>query len=139
MSARLRDIEVILKNRPGALSDFGEILGAVGVSLEGGGVFTHDSIAVAHFLVGDAETARSALERAGIGPVRIHDVVMLQLDQENPGQLGLVSRRMRDAGVNILVQYSDHDHSLVLIVSDGHYGTCAAIAAEWRRDRGDDA
>lgn len=134
MSERLRDIEVILMNRPGALADFGEILGSVGVSLEGGGVFTHDGIAVAHFLVDDAEAARSALEGAGIGPVHIHDVVMLKLDQETPGQLGSVSRRMRDADVNILVQYSDHDHNLVLVVSEMHFETCAAIATEWKRD-----
>lgn len=46
---------------------------------------------------------------------------------------------MQDADVNILVQYSDHNHSLVLIVSDEHYETCAAIATEWKRDSGHNA
>jgi hypothetical protein len=33
-----------------------------------------------------------------------------------PGQLGLLTRRMAEAGVNIEVLYSDHDHQLILVV-----------------------
>ena len=34
-----RDIAVILPNRPGALSEFGQVLGHAGVSLEGSSRF----------------------------------------------------------------------------------------------------
>ena len=37
MSTHLRDLEVHLPHRPGALADLGQALGAAGVSLEGGG------------------------------------------------------------------------------------------------------
>ncbi|CDG39683.1 hypothetical protein ASAP_1638 [Asaia bogorensis] len=32
-----------------------------------------------------------------------------------PGQLGILTGRMADAGVNIETLYSDHDHQLVLV------------------------
>jgi hypothetical protein len=121
----MRDIEVVLRDGPGALGEFGEVLGRAGVSLEGGGVFG----TVAHFLVEEADRARAALEAAGIGPVSIHDVVTLRLDQGTPGQLGAVARRMGDAGVDIRVQYSDHDGRLILVVDPAHRAAAAAIAS----------
>lgn len=126
-----RDIEVLLPHRPGALAEFGETLGAAGVSLEGGGVFTHDGVGVAHFLVDDADRACAALAARGIGPVLIHDVVTLRLDQDVPGQLGTLARTMAEAGIGILVQYSDHDNRLVLVVAPHQRATCARIAREW--------
>lgn len=126
-----RDIEVQLPHRPGALAGFGETLGAAGVSLEGGGVFTHAGVGVAHFLVDDADRARTALEARGIGPVVVHEVVTLRLDQEVPGQLGTLARTMADAGIGILVQYSDHDNRLVLVVAPHQHAACARLAREW--------
>jgi hypothetical protein len=128
---RLRDIEVALADRPGALATFGEVLGAAGVSLEGGGVFTVNGSAIAHFLVDDADTAVTALTAAGMGPIEVSDPVMLRLDQGTPGQLGLVARRMAEAGVNLRVQYSDHDHNLVLVPDAGHHEVCVAVANAW--------
>jgi hypothetical protein len=129
----LRDIEVLLEDRPGALAELGEVLGAAGVSLEGGGVFGHAGVAVAHFLVADADRATSALEGAGIGPVSASEVVLLRLDQGTPGQLGQVTRLIADAGVNLRVQYSDHDNQLVLVAHAADHELCAAVAARWRR------
>ena len=79
---------MLLADRPGSLAELGEVLGDAGVSLEGGGVFTHRGEAIAHFLVDDAERGRAALDAAGVGPVTIHDVVTTRLDQEVPGQWG---------------------------------------------------
>ncbi len=128
---RLGDIEVLLPDRPGALADFGETLGAAGVSLEGGGLFTHRGCGIAHFLVDDADRARMALEARGIGPVAVHEVVTLRLDQDVPGQLGTLARVMADAGIGILVQYSDHDNRLVLVVAPDQHAACELIAREW--------
>ena len=122
---------MLLADRPGSLAELGEVLGAAGVSLEGGGVFTHRGEAIAHFLVDDAERGRAALDAAGIGPVTIHAVVTTRLDQEVPGQLGAFARAVADAGISILVQYSDHDHRLVLVVPPGQLTECRRIAAGW--------
>ncbi|WP_017592110.1 hypothetical protein [Nocardiopsis potens] len=130
-----RNIGTVLADRPGALAEFGRILGAAGVGLEGGGVFTHGGRAVANFLVDDADLARAELERHGIGPVSVDDVVALRLDQEAPGQLGAFAHRLGEAGIDVLVQYSDHDHRLILVVRPEQYDECRRIAARWDTER----
>ncbi len=126
-----QDIEVVLDNRPGALAALGQVLGQAGVSLDGGGVFSTGATATAHFLVSDASAASSALEQAGISPVHINDVVMVRLDQDTPGQLGLFAQLMGEAGVNITVQYSDHAGNLVIVVDAAQYAECSRLAAMW--------
>lgn len=133
MSTHLRDLEVHLPDRPGALADLGEALGAAGVSLEGGGVFTVDGRAVAHYLVHDGARALRALEEAGLGPAVVRDVVLARLDQEVPGQLGTLARRLGDARVNVLVQYSDHAGNLVLLVADDDAVAARGVVAAWGR------
>lgn len=134
-TAPYRDIAVTLANRAGSLADFGRIIGEAGVSLEGGGVFTHDGTAIAHFLVDDADRARTALAHHGLGPVSISHVVTVHLDQGTPGQLGAFAHRLAEARINILVQYSDHDHRLVLVVAAHQYAACQGIAATWEAQR----
>jgi hypothetical protein len=114
----MKDVCIILDDRPGALADMGEAFGRAGVSVEGGGAWVVDGRGVAHFLVGDGEAARHALTRAGIEVAAVREVVTTRLDQSRPGQLGALTRLMADAGVNIEVLYSDHDHRLVLVVDD---------------------
>lgn len=127
----MKDLEVLLADRPGSLAELGRILGAAGVSLEGGGVFTHRGEAIAHFLVDHAERGRAALEAAGVGPVTVHDVVTTRLDQDVPGQLGAFAGEVARAGISILVQYSDHDHRLVLVVAPGQLAECRRVADGW--------
>ncbi|HKW51536.1 MAG TPA: amino acid-binding ACT domain-containing protein, partial [Candidatus Eisenbacteria bacterium] len=79
----------------------GEALGRGGVSVEGGGVFVVNGVGVAHFLFADAVAARKALEGAGIRVLAEREVLVLRLRQGQPGQLGKISRRMAEAGVNI--------------------------------------
>jgi len=129
----VKDLEIALDNRPGALAEMGEALGRAGVSVEGGGVFVVDGIGVAHFLFADGATARKALTEAGIRVVRERDVLVQRLKQDEPGQLGKIARKMAEAGVNIEVQYSDHGHQLILVVDDFAKGT--AVAEAWRKGR----
>jgi hypothetical protein len=126
------DLEIALDDRPGALAEMGEALGRAGVSIEGGGVFVANGVGVAHFLFHDGPAARAALEAAGIRVVAEREVVMLKLRQGEPGQLGKLARRMAEAGVNIAVQYSDHDHHLVLAVDDLARGR--EVSAQWMYD-----
>lgn len=127
------DLEIALDDRPGALADMGEALGRAGVSVEGGGVFVVNGVGVAHFLFHDGAAARRALESNGIRVLGEAEEVTVRLDQETPGQLGKIARRMADAGVNIRVQYSDHDHQLILVVDDRE--RARVVADEWMRSR----
>jgi len=129
----VKDLTIELENRPGALAEMGEALGRAGVSVEGGGVFVVNGVGVAHFLFADGGAARKALEAAGIRVVAEREVLVLRLHQGQPGQLGKISRRMAEAGVNIEVQYSDHDHQLILVVDDPAKGK--AVSEAWMRER----
>jgi hypothetical protein len=76
----------------------GEALGRAGVSVEGGGAWVVDGRGVAHFLFADGAAARRALEAAGIQVLAEREVLVQRLKQDVPGQLGLLTRRMVDAG-----------------------------------------
>lgn len=130
----MNDVELELEDRPGALAAMGEALGAAGVSVEGGGVFVTGGRGVAHFLFHDGEAARTALEAAGIRVVAVREVVLQRLRQDVPGQLGALTGRMAAAGVNVEVQYSDHDNRLVLVVDDPD--AARRVAREWADEAG---
>jgi len=128
----MKDLSIALDNRPGALAEMGAALGGAGVSVEGGGAWVVDGQGVAHFLFADGTAARKALEAAGIRVLEERDVLVQRLKQDVPGQLGMLTRRMAEAGVNIEVLYSDHDHQLVLVVDDLARGR--EVSEAWSRE-----
>ena len=128
----MKDLAIALEDRPGALAEMGEALGRAGVSIEGGGAWVVGGRGVAHFLFEDGASARSALEAAGIRVLEEREVLVQRLQQAVPGQLGTLTRRMAEAGVNIEVLYSDHEHRLVLVVDDLARGR--EVSDAWARE-----
>jgi hypothetical protein len=128
----MKDLAIALDNRPGALAAMGDVLGRAGISVEGGGVWVVNGNAIAHFLFEDGAPARSVLEAAGIEVLDERDVLIQRLNQAEPGQLGILSLRMAEAGVNIEVLYSDHNHQLILVVDDMEKGR--AVSDAWTRE-----
>jgi hypothetical protein len=129
----MKDLTIALENRPGALAEMGDALGRAGVSIEGGGAFVVYGQGVAHFLFEDGAAARRALEAARIQVLEEREVLVQRLNQTEPGQLGKISRRMAEAGVNIEVLYSDHDHQLILVVDDIAKGR--EVSQAWSSDQ----
>ena len=127
----MRDLAIKLENRPGALAEMGEALGNAGISIEGGGGFVIDNKGIAHFLFEDAVKARKALEKNGIEVIEDREVLIQKLNQEQPGQLGKISRLMAEAGINIEVIYSNHQNQLILVVDDIDKGK--SVSEEWKR------
>jgi hypothetical protein len=127
----MKDLAIALEDRPGALAEMGEALGRAGVSVEGGGAWVVAGNGIAHFLVEDAAAARAALTKAGIKVTAERDILIQRLQQDVPGQLGLLTRRMADAGVNIEVLYSDHQNQLILVVDDPARGR--EVSEAWSR------
>ncbi len=127
----MRDLAIRLENRPGALAEMGEALGNAGVSVEGGGAFVFEGQGIAHFLFEDATSARQALADKGIEVLADREVLVQKLKQDQPGQLGKLSRLMAEAGVNIELLYSDHQNQLILIVDDLEKGR--AVSEAWKR------
>jgi hypothetical protein len=54
----MKDLEIHLENRPGALAEMGEALAKAGISIEGGGTWVAGNTGVAHFLLEATTTAR---------------------------------------------------------------------------------
>ena len=125
------DLTIRLKNHPGALAEMGEALGSAGVSVEGGGGFVYNGSGLVHFLFEDVSAARKVLEEKGIEVLEDNEVLIQKLNQEQPGQLGKISRMMADAEVNIEVVYSDHQNQLILVVDDFEKGK--RVSDQWKK------
>ncbi|MGL4584981.1 MAG: amino acid-binding ACT domain-containing protein [Flavobacterium sp.] len=129
----MKDIEIILENTPGQLAFLGRTLGENGISLEGGGLFTVGNIAIAHFLVEDAEKAKEVLYNVGIEKVFIHDVIIQNLNQEIPGQLGAFCAELAKENINILIQYSDHSNQLIIVPDN--LELARVVSKQWMESR----
>jgi hypothetical protein len=92
-------------------------------------VFSLDGRAVAHFLFRDGDAAAFAAKNAGITVVAIRKPLIRKLKQGTSGQLGAIARALAEAGVNILVQYSDHHNRLVLVCDNEKPAQNATV--EW--------
>lgn len=108
------DISLPVPDGARSLAGIGQVLGAAGVGLEGGGMWSGTS----HYLVGNAAAAVSALDSAGYGPVMVQPVVIAELEADVPGALGFLMMRLAEAGVQLKAQYSDHDNRKILVVDD---------------------
>ena len=125
----MHDIHIVLKNSPGELAHFGEVLGKNGIGLEGGGIFTVGHQSHAHFLVEDGETAKDVLITHGIEVKGISIPLIRKLKQQQPGELGVVAKALAEKGVNIIVQYSDHDNRLILFTDN--YALAEKATTDW--------
>jgi len=113
----MKDLTVILEDRPGTLADMGEALGKAGINIEGSCGFPSEGKGVGHILVEDAAAARRALEEVGIEVGDEREVLVLEIEDQ-PGALGEVSRRIANAGVNIDLCYLATNTRLVIGADD---------------------
>jgi hypothetical protein len=128
----MKDLEIHLEDRPGALAEMGETLADEGISIEGSGVWVVNNTGIAHFLFEDAAAARAVLERKGIKVIQENEILIQRLKQDQPGQLGKIARLMEQAGVNIKIMYSDHNNQLVLVVDDPGKGRL--VSENWIKE-----
>ena len=112
----MKDIKVVLEDRPGTLADMGEALGNAGVNIEGM-CGPCEGEGVTHVLVDDAAAARAALGKAGIEVQEESDVLVIQVP-DKPGVLGEICRRIGDAGVNIDFFYAATNTRIVFGIDD---------------------
>jgi len=113
----MKDLTVILEDRPGTLADMGEALGKAGINIEGACGFPSEGKGVGHILVEDAAAARRALEAVGIEVGDEREVLVLEIE-DRPGALGEVGRRIANAGANIDLVYLATNTRLVIGADD---------------------
>ena len=113
----VKDLTVILQDRPGTLADMGEILGKAGINIEGICAATYKGEGAIHILVEDSAGARQALKAKGIEVTAEREVLVKEIE-DRPGTLGEVAQKLANAGVNIEVVYLATKTRLVIGVNN---------------------
>jgi len=101
------------EDKPGAFARAAEALGRAGVNIEG----VTEVKGTVHFLVGDAGSARKALEGSGFKIQGERDVLVLEI-ADRPGELARITRKIADAGVNLEAVYLATRTRVVISASD---------------------
>jgi hypothetical protein len=101
----MKDLTVVLDDKPGTLADLGEATGGANINLEGMCATTSGGKGEIHILVEDPGATREALGGAGIEVSGDRDVLVVEVE-DRPGTMAEVARRLGDAGVNIEVAYT---------------------------------
>jgi len=112
----LKDLTVVLKNKPGVLADMGEILGKNNINMEGICGFPLKDEAIIHILVEDETTTKWILEAAGFEVRAVREVLVIDVGNiaGKPGSGGKIARNIGDAGVNIdLIYFAEHNKLVV--------------------------
>ncbi len=112
-----RDITVILEDKPGTLAAMGGALGRAGINIKGGCGLPVDGKGIIHLLVDDPDAAIAALGEAGIEAHSPAEVIQHKF-QDRPGELGELTSRMGNAGINVYMFYLSADGEIVLGVDD---------------------
>ncbi|WP_432837687.1 ACT domain-containing protein [Dactylosporangium sp. CA-092794] len=89
---------VDLKNQPGELAHVCEALGERGVNVEIGGVTAGDR-GLVYFTAGDEDSARTALDTAGVAFTE-HPAMLIKC-ADQPGEAGRFARKLTEANINI--------------------------------------
>lgn len=116
----MKDIAVILENRPGALADMGDILGKNGINMEGlCGIPLNDE-GLIHILVEDETVTRYVLESAGFKVSAVREVLVMDIGNiaGKPGSGGKMARKIGNVGVNIDLIYLAEHNKIVIGVDD---------------------
>lgn len=116
----MKDLIVILKNKPGKLADMGETLGKNGINMEGLCAFPQKGEGVVHILVEDETTTQWILEEAGFEVRAVREVLVIDIGNiiGKPGTGGKLARKIGNAGVNIDLIYLAENNRIVLGVDN---------------------
>jgi len=113
----MKDLTVILEDRPGTLADMLEALGKASINIEGACGYPIEGKGIIHILVEDVGAARRTLEEVGIEVGDEREVLVLEIE-DRPGAGGEVARRIANAGVNVDRFYMATNNRAVIAVDD---------------------
>ncbi len=109
----MKDLTVVLEDRPGELAKLGRATGAAGINIEGMGGDAREG-RVLHLLVEDTRAARDALSGADVEVLDERDALVVEIENR-PGTIGEVAGKLAEAGVNVDFVYVTFDGCRVVI------------------------
>src|SRR5262245_51351534 len=95
----MKQLTLVVPDRPGLATDVTELLAAAGVNIETFDAETTGDTAVVVLTVDEYDKALQALHLGGFQPVT-EDALLVRLD-DKPGALAAVAKRFRDAGISL--------------------------------------
>ncbi len=122
----MKDLTVIMEDRPGKLAELGEATGKAGVNIEGLCAMVGDGKGFIHLLVQDEDTAKMALDAAGIEVADEREAVVVDLHNK-PGAMGEIARDLADAGVSVEVAYTIFSGVRLVIITEDTEKARAAL------------
>jgi hypothetical protein len=104
------DMVIEVNNEPGALAKVAAAVSDAGVNLAAATYTGAGRTAELHILVPHAEPVRHALAITSQAVTREREVVVVEIDDDRPGVLADLARKVAEAGVNIdLVYVATHN------------------------------
>ena len=98
------EIRVTVEDRPGTLAGISEALAQAGVNIRALAALAAGGQFPVRVLVEEADSARKALEEAGIPVEGVKEPFVVSVD-DHPGALATFARKLADAGINIESSY----------------------------------
>lgn len=95
----MREIVIVTDDRPGVMAEVSEALAAAGVNIETLDAESLAETAVISLTVDDVDAALGALARTRYRAFS-EDALMVRLE-DRPGELARITRRFKDAGINM--------------------------------------
>ncbi len=114
---QMKDLTILLEDKPGSLAEVTKTLGNAGINIEGGCGYPAVGRGIFHILVEDAVSARNSLEAVGITISEEKDVMIIDLDNQ-PGAIGNLTSKFGEAGINIDLFYFASNNRIVISVDD---------------------
>jgi hypothetical protein len=122
----MKDLTVVLEDRPGELAKLGRATGAAGINIEGMGGDAREGRGVLHLLVEDTQAARDALSGVGIEVQDERDALVVEVE-DRPGTMGEVAGKLADAGINVDFAYATFGGCRVVLGVGDLQGAQAAL------------
>jgi hypothetical protein len=122
----MKDLTVMLENRPGELANLGEATAKAGINIEGMGGDALEGRGLLHVLVEDAEGARQALSGVGIQVEAERDALVVDVE-DRPGTMADVARRLAGAEINVDFVYATFGGCRLVLGVDDLPGAQAAL------------
>ncbi|MFX0086411.1 MAG: amino acid-binding protein [Candidatus Hodarchaeota archaeon] len=116
----MKDITIVLEDKPGTLADLGETLGKANINIEGLCGATCEGEDLIHILVQESGKAYNVLERAGFKIKEEREVLVIDIKDivKHPGSGGTLFRKLAHEGININLVYLAENNRIVIGVDD---------------------